>query len=367
MNTIAPLATAPVLQDTGTDAITSNRRHICLRRADTITPEAIDWLFPGWLAAGKFHLIAGRPGTGKTTISIKFAATISGGGLWPDGTPAEVGDVVIWSGEDGLADTLVPRLLAHGADMARIHFVDGVNEGAKRRPFAPASDTGLLRQTLAMLPNPKLLIIDPVIVVVSGDSHKGGDVRRGLQPLADLAETTGVAVLGITHFNKGSADADPLDRVMGSQAFGAVARVVMGVAGAGEDGGERKMVRIKSNIGPDDGGYAFTLEQTRVPARDGHTAQTVHWSGPLTGSARTLLAASEPVPTHAPSASAVEWLRDRLAFGSAAVVELQTEAEGAGHAWRTVERAKRTLRVQAKKSAMTGGWEWELPKAGVFD
>src|SRR5262245_33293584 len=68
--------------------------------ATAFTAESICWVWPGWLARGKFHLLAGAPGTGKTTIGISAAATITTGGRWPDGTAAERGDVLIWTGED---------------------------------------------------------------------------------------------------------------------------------------------------------------------------------------------------------------------------------------------------------------------------
>ena len=100
--------------------------------ASSITPEPITWLWDGWLAQGKLHILAGQPGTGKTTIAMTFAAAVSAGRAWPDGTCSPVADVLIWSGEDSPADTLVPRLIASGADRGRVHFVgetvDGLNE-----------------------------------------------------------------------------------------------------------------------------------------------------------------------------------------------------------------------------------------------
>ena len=98
---------------------------ICIRQASTYTVEPINWLWPGWLARGKVHILAGAPGTGKTSIAMALGATITTGARWPDGTPAEPGEVLMWSGEDDPSDTLIPRLMAVGADLERVHIIHG--------------------------------------------------------------------------------------------------------------------------------------------------------------------------------------------------------------------------------------------------
>ena len=108
---------------------------VILTRGSDVQPVAVDWLWPGHLAAGKFHLIGGAPGTGKTTIAAALAATVTSGGRWPDGSRAELGSVVFWSGEDDNADTLNPRLRAAGADMSRVLTVDGMQEAGERYPL----------------------------------------------------------------------------------------------------------------------------------------------------------------------------------------------------------------------------------------
>jgi len=97
-----------------------------------LKPEPIRWLWPQWLALGKLHILAGAAGQGKTTINLAFAATVTTGGRWPDGTRCEPGNVLIWSGEDDPADTLLPRLLAMGADRRRVYFVQGSRVNGER-------------------------------------------------------------------------------------------------------------------------------------------------------------------------------------------------------------------------------------------
>jgi putative DNA primase/helicase len=209
-----------------------------LQCASDVRPEAVRWLWNGWLAAGKVHILAGPAGTGKTTLALALAATITTGGRWPDGTRATPADVVMWSGEDGIADTLVPRLAANGADCNRVRFVRSVGVAGGRRTFDPASDTPALALALARLPTaPALLIVDPIVSAVAGDSHKNTETRRALQPLVDLGERIGCAILGISHFSKGTSGRDPVERVTGSIAFGALARLVLAAVKTTDDDG----------------------------------------------------------------------------------------------------------------------------------
>jgi putative DNA primase/helicase len=93
---------------------------LILINGSTLVPVPIHWLWNGWLAIGKLHLLAGNPGTEKTTIAMKIAATVTQGSDWPDGTNSGAGNVLIWSGEDDYTDTLQPRLIAAAANSERI-------------------------------------------------------------------------------------------------------------------------------------------------------------------------------------------------------------------------------------------------------
>ena len=88
---------------------------VSLIKAESVKIKPYEWLWDGWLAKGKLHVFAGTAGTGKTTIAMKLAATISTGGQFPDGSKCPLGSVLIWSGEDAIDDTLAPRLVASGA------------------------------------------------------------------------------------------------------------------------------------------------------------------------------------------------------------------------------------------------------------
>ncbi|XAH21634.1 AAA family ATPase [Xylophilus sp. GW821-FHT01B05] len=336
---------------------------VVLLCGSSITPQPIAWLWPGWLAEGKFHVLAGAPGQGKTTIAITLAATITMGGYFPDGTRCAQGNVLIWSGEDDPADTLLPRLIAAGGNPARIYFVAGSQVQGDIVPFDPARDMIQLMAAVDRIGGVRLLIVDPVVSAVAGDSHKNTEVRRALQPLVDLASLTGAAVLGISHFSKGGQGQDPTQRVVGSIAFSAVARVVLVAAKVktveGED--RRILARSKSNIGPDDGGFEYHLEQ--IEALPGIQASRVAWGASVAGSARDLLAEPDDGEDAGESAGdAAALLREALeGDGWHPAKEANKVLTDAGFTKKQIWNASKKLAVIRRKGAMKEGWYWRLP------
>lgn len=342
----------------------STAPRVILRPACDVEPQPVDWLWPGWLAAGKLHLIGGAPGTGKTTVAIGLAAIVSQGGRWPDSSRAHAGSVVIWSGEDDDADTLNPRLRAAGADTSRVRTVGRVVDGGESYPFDPSRDLDTLRDALRALPDVRLLVIDPVVSAVSGDSHKNAEVRRGLQPLVDLAGELGCAVLGITHFSKGTSGRDPLERITGSLAFGALARVVLVTAKQDADGdrpARRVLLRAKCNIGPDGGGFAYELLQEPLPDFPNVEASRAVWGEAVEGTAREVLADAEAQGEEVEDRrDAASWLHQLLSGGPLSAKQIKRQADEAGHAWRTVQRAMRIAGVESKRSGFGEPALWRL-------
>ena len=336
-----------------------------IRPATSFTVAPIRWIWDGWLARGKLHLLAGAPGTGKTTIALSIASTITTGSRWPDGSQAEQGDVLIWTGEDGIADTLLPRLLAAGGDPSKVHFVSSMQEDGKPRPFDPATGMPDLVRAARKLPGLKLVILDPVVAAVSGDSHKNTETRRGLQPVVDLADQLDCAVLGITHLSENTGGREPLERVAGSIAFGAVARVVLATVKPADTEAPRRLVRAKSNLGPDTGGFEYTLFGAPVPGQE-FNAQRVEWGEILEGSARELMACEQPDDSGDALEDAEEFLLDILRDGPVATKEIRAAASAHGHKPRTVDRAKQSLNITATKAGFDGGWAWKLPEAAKY-
>jgi putative DNA primase/helicase len=357
------------------------KKILTLRKGSDIKPERIEWLWDGFLARGKPHIIAGTPGTGKTTIVISLIASITAGADFPDGSPPMTGHVIIWSGEDDPSDTLVPRLMAAGANMARVHFVDRVDDGTVARPFDPAADMdALLEAALRLAEEAKddggvvLIMVDPIVSAVNADSHKNAETRRALQPLVNVAAETNAALIGVSHFTKGTQGSEPVDRISGSLAFGAVPRVVMVVAKQQQttDGTvpQRIFCRAKSNIGPDGAGFTYDIGMSQVPGQEeDFYASVIVWTGKLEGTAREILKDAEDLQNddHDDGGAlddAKAFLAAEFKDGSVKTKDLQAHARDAGHSWRTIRRALKEIGAMCEKGKTEGaGWEWSIPKS----
>ncbi|MFR0714565.1 AAA family ATPase [Enterobacterales bacterium BD_CKDN230030183-1A_HGKHYDSX7] len=336
-------------------------------KASTIKAVPIRWLWPGWLARGKLHILAGAGGTGKTTLLIGLIATITTGGRWPDGNRcSEPGNALIWSSEDDPADTLIPRLTAAGADMSRVYIIQGLtNARGDADPFDPANDIVRLRETASEIGGVSLLMLDPIVSAVKGDMHKANDVRRALQGVVDFAEQNLCAVVGISHFAKGGAGSSPADRVIGSQAFSALARTVL-VAAKQEDSDQRVLARAKSNIGADEGGVSYTIEPCDIG--DGIEATRVVWGEAIEGSAREILGEAEASSDEEaqdlddPSDCLYRILKDNPLESNEAKALMRRN----GYTEKQIRRAREKLSVV---TARTGNKKdvksfWSLPQAG---
>jgi len=334
--------------------------------AASIKPVAIRWLWPGWLAKGKLHILAGAGGTGKTTLLISLIATITTGGRWPDGSRcSEPGNALIWSSEDDPADTLVPRLAAAGADLNRVHIIQGrINAQGEADPFDPANDIALLRATANEIGGVSLLMLDPIVSAVKGDMHKANDVRRALQGVVDFAEQNLCAVVGISHFAKGGAGSSPADRVIGSQAFSALARTVL-VAAKQEGSDMRVLARAKSNIGTDEGGVSYTIAPCDI---DGGIETTrVRWGDVIEGSAREILDDAEACDEERldDSDNPAEALRRILSAGPLTGKEAKNLMVGNGYTQKQIRNARENLSITTARTGFGADTvvTWSLPQA----
>lgn len=328
--------------------------------AADIKPEHVEWLVDKSFPLGMLAVIGGQPGLGKSQISINLAAGVTTGkGLPGAGGFNSLGSVIILANEDDASRTIRPRLDAAGADISKVHIVEGVaREGEDVDLFQLDQDIADLKARALQIGDVKLIVIDPPSAYLGSkvDSYKDSDVRRVLMPLGTLAQDTGAMILLIVHLNK-RTDGGAQQRFSGSTAWTAAPRVAFMVA---EDPltKQRSMLPVKNNIGDDRLGYEYHIEEKLI----GYGGQTfkssfIVWDQMTNRSVGELLA---PPKTSKISIidEATSFLEDALANGPLSVPQLQALAKAAGISWSSINRAKKQLLISSTK--VGEGWMWTL-------
>jgi hypothetical protein len=241
--------------------------------ANAIEPQKVRWLWPGRIALRKITLLASDPGLGKSLVTIDLVARVTRGKPWPlENAAASEGSALILSAEDDPADTMVPRLMAADADLMRVKLLDCVRETSVSgnpfdRGFSLERDVQLLERELALMPDCRLIVVDPISAYLGGtDTHRNADVRALLTPLIKLAQRHDVAIVAVSHLNKGTG-LHANYRITGSIAFTATARAVYLIAKDPYDPKRRLMMPIKNNLAEDEAGLAYGINVTPAEGR----------------------------------------------------------------------------------------------------
>lgn len=345
-------------------------RTLTLTRLDTIKMLPVLWLWQGRLPRAMFGLLAGREGQGKSLILAWLTALVTRGKLPGDdhGRPRKV---IICATEDSFAHTIVPRLVAAGADLtmvARIDVKDGDHDSELN---LPVDIPQLIEQ--ATVNDVALIILDPLTsrLHTKLDTHKDADVRRALEPIVDLAEQTDAAVVGVIHFNKSMANTDLNNLIMGSRAFAAVARFILGVVQDPEDetGATLILGQSKNSVGPCLALplMPYSIESALVPNDDGTEIPTAKIRWHQEDQTRTFHEVSRPPSQKKDRArdDAARWLREYLEGREgrkAPPHEIKRAAEAAGHAARTIDRAADELGLVRQGGGRTTTWALPEPK-----
>jgi hypothetical protein len=306
---------------------------------------------------------------GKGQIAAFIAAAVTAAIALPcDEGSAPQGHVIWFNAEDGERDTILPRLIAAGADPKRVHFVNSARIGGKNKTFSLATDLRLLRKAIEKIGNVVLVIIDPVSAYVGVgkvDGRSATDVRGVLTPLKDIAEELHFAAIGIAHFNKKDDVKSALLRVSDSIAWVAAARHVYAVIDDPEDKNSRLFVKAKNNLAPDKKALRYGMG-VRTVGRDAKLGVDINAPFIVWHPQHVEITANEAMAAaggHTAKREAKEFLLERLEAGPAKADDIIEEAKQDGIAKRTLDRAKKELGIKSRKtpSGFDGDWFWELP------
>ena len=346
---------------------------LIVRRASDIETRPVDWFWRPMLVAGGINMFIGMPDVGKGVVVTDIVARKSRGDSWPPINGQRLnstrGSVAVLSMEDSPETTIVPRLRAAGADLDRVLIVDGVyrpsDEGTRvRDSFDISRDVQRLEALRKANPDLALVTIDPMDSYINAkvDTNIGNKARAALWPLKEWAESTGVMVLIVHHFNK-SVSTNAMDKVSGARSFGALPRSVWAM-GRDETGERTIIAPVKMNLVKQEEkrSRAFHIESSSAEP----DMPVVTWCDEdVDISASELLGAK----VSRAKDEAADWLRDMLADGPMPSREILDHATQAGLAERTLRRAKDEVGVivepdRGEDGRRVVGWVWKLAKPG---
>lgn len=336
------------------------------RIASNINIRPIEWLWPKRLAKGKISIIAGEPGLGKSQVTAYLASNITQGADFPDGEKCSRGNVIFLSAEDDPEDTIVPRLIAAGADCSKIHIIEAVKAIVNNKEiisqFSLANDLNALEEKIKEVGEISAIFIDPISSYLGNkiDEHKNAAVRSMLTPLSKLAEKYKVAIICVTHLNK-CENQKAINRVVGSIGFIAAARSAFAITRDGVDDTKRVFLPIKNNIGNDTTGLSFHIHEKTI--NNSINTSMIVWTNEIVKEKIDAI-----INTNQDQISAIEeainFLNLLLSGGPMPATEIFNLAEQEEISNKTLRRAKQKLSIINTREGYGKGSKslWSLSK-----
>lgn len=317
---------------------------------ESVEVEQVRWLLYPFIPYGKVTIIQGDPGEGKTTMVLQIIAKLTRGEkVLPDGSgdgteileeKAESVNVIYQTAEDGLGDTIKPRLIEAGADCSRVLVIDDADE--------PLTMLDSRLEEAIVQTNARLIVLDPIqgFLGAEVDMHRANEIRPLMKRVAVLAEKYHCAIILIGHMNKNSSGKSSY-RGLGSIDFQAAARSVLVVGRIKNEPEIRVVCHVKSSLAPEGKSIAFRLDKDNG----------FEWIGEYDIGADDLLNGDSRGQK---TREAKAFLQEVLADGQVMQNEVVEEAESRGIKSKTLWNAKTALNIQSVKVGKQ--WAWVLPE-----
>jgi len=356
-----PIPAAAVVTDRS--GVEVPARRLVLTPASEITPEPVVWAWEqfgqGRIPGGSVGLFAGREGTGKSSFLIWTAAQVTRGEL-PGSFKGGPRPVIYVTFEDSWKFTIVPRLMAAGADLTLVYRAEVEAIDGDTYSLSLPADNKLLEEAITSH-RVALVVIDPLLSAISDvlDTHVNRKVRQALDPLASLADRTGAVIAGIAHFSK-STGTDASSLITGSGAFKDVARFIFAFATDEDDSGV--VTQTKNSLGHSNlPSLAYRIIEAIVPTAKGDArVGRLVLEGEAERTVRDILATRDGSEEQDEKTRAEDYLKRVLADGPRRTTDVEDGAKGNAIAKRTLDRARRALRIPAAKHE--DGWWISLPE-----
>lgn len=341
-------------------------RRVRLTPASTIAPKPVRWLWEDRVPVGEVTLTPGKGGIGKSTFHAWLIAKVTTGTLAGvhHGRPRAC---IVAAAEDSWERTIVPRLIAAGADLDRVYRVDVVTDNGVELTLTMPGDVPDLEHEMTRL-DVALMSVDPLMSTIARglDTYKDREVREALEPLAQLADRARVSVLGNAHFNK-SGGSDPLSLITGSAAFGNVVRAVLGFARDSEADDDSCVIsQVKNNLGRTDlPSLRYVIRDATVETEEGDASVgRLSVTGTSDRSVADILSDRGDDGDKSERSEAQEWLKDYLdaAGGEAPATDVIKAGKAAGLSENAVKKARIGIKAKTERSGFGKGasYTWVL-------
>jgi AAA domain len=340
-----------------------------LTPASAIKPKPVRWLWADRHPLRYLSLVVGKPDLGKSQFGVWESAQLTRGTL-PGHFHGQPRGVIYVATEDSWDDTIVPRLIAAGADLDRVFRVDSAEQEGKGYTLNLVRDLDHLWQLITKY-GIGLTYFDPLVEVVGGSSwNKAEEVREALRPLAEMLRDTDSSAVGLMHYRKQVSE-DVLTQIAGSGAWGQIVRAVTAFARAPEDEDapvEKTVIvsQAKSNLGRgDQPNLTFTFKPVDVPTDEGtaHVSR-IEWGDDSAWSAEDILTGRHKAQDKSKTTveRCIEWLKNFLGDGKPVLIDdVEAAGEALGYNKRMIGRAKRKLDIITERvGGSNGPSTWRL-------